>query len=1041
MIRFLAGHPTAANLLMIGFLVLGAFSIPSLQRATFPRLEPSEIEISVAYPGARAEDVEQAVCRRIEDAMDAVNNLVSVECEARESLARATVTKAESASLDRVTAEVKSEIDAITDFPENTEDPVVTQLGLTDFVASVAVVGPENPADLKAYAENVKDRMLLWGGITKVEISGFSDHQIRIDLDETALRQFGLSTLDIANAIDRQSVDLPAGSLKTSQSDILIRFADERKRPQEFEDMVVAASATGGQIRLGEIADIIDRFELDEERVLFNGKPAAILRILKTAQEDALDSIDALNAFLENERQQVPGATLTITNDASSIVRDRLDLLSSNGMQGLALVVLTMWLFFGLRYSFWVAMGLPVSFAGAFAVMVMIGYSINMLTMVGLLIAIGLLMDDAIVISENIAAHRQQGKAALQAAVDGVRQVMPSVAASFSTTALIFGSLIFLKGDIGQILGVVPVVLLVVLSVSLVEAFLILPNHLNHALHKGGIGEGRVQVWVEGRLAALRDGPVAGAVRAAIAWRYLTMGCAVAVFIFSLLLPASGLLKFVVFPELDGDTVEARILLPQGTPLWRTEKVVATVEAAIGRVNERLTPEQPDGQALVRNVTLQFNKNQDAFETGAHVATVTADLLSAEIRASTSDEILSAWREETGSVPDVLNLKFAETQLGPGGLPIDIRLKGTNLKTLKAASLELQGWLGQYRGVHDLTDDLRPGKPEIGVRLKDGAATLGLDGRMLADQLRTAFFGNTISEVQVGTEVVEIDVRLAEGDRNTIASLEDFRIVAADGGRIPLTAIADIQPGRGYARINRVDGQLAITIQGDIDTRVANASAIVGDTLSRFMPELLARHPDVRLALEGQNKEAADTAGSMVRGFIIGLIGVYLLLSFLFRSYVEPLVVMMAIPLALVGVLVGHVVMGISLSMPSMLGFVSLAGVVVNNSILLVNFIKARHEAGESVITAAEQASRSRFRAIFLTTTTTLVGLLPILSETSLQAQVLIPLVTSLVFGLMASTVLVILVIPAFYTILDDFGFSTLEEREADLVGGDTVSA
>jgi multidrug efflux pump subunit AcrB len=1035
MIRFMAGHPTAANLMMIGFLVLGAFSIPSLQRETFPRLEPSEIEISVAYPGARAEDVEQAICRRIEDAMDAVNNLVSVECEARESLARATVEKSEGASLDRVTAEVKSEIDAITDFPENAEDPVVTQLGLTDFVAALAVTGPESQTDLKAYAEGLKDRMLLWGGITKVEISGFSDHQIRIELDETALRQFGLSVLDVANAIARQSVDLPAGSLKTSQSELLVRFADERKRPLEFEDIVVAAAASGGQVRLREIATITDQFELDEEQILFDGKPAAILQIYKTADEDSLEAIGAVNGFLEHERKTAPpGIELQITNDASSIVRDRLNLLTTNGMQGLVLVFLTMWLFFGFRYSFWVAMGLPVSFAGAFAVMVMIGYSINMLTMVGLLIAIGLLMDDAIVISENIAAHKQRGKTALQAAVDGVRQVAPSVFASFATTAFIFGSLMFLKGDIGQILGVIPVVMLVVLTVSLIEAFLILPNHLNHALHQGGIGEGRVQQRVEAWLAAFRDGPVARLVSTAIAWRYLTVGSAFAVLLLAIALPAGGLLKFVVFPELDGDTVEARILLPQGTPLWRTEQVVGKVEAALRRVDERLTPEQPDGQKLVRHVTLRFNKNQDAFETGAHVATVTVDLLSAEVRNATSDEILSAWREETGDLPDVLNLKFAETQLGPGGLPIDIRLKGSDLDRLKAASLELQDWLRNYRGVHDLTDDLRPGKPEFGVRLKDGASTLGLNGRMIADQLRTAFFGNTISEIQSGYDVVEIDVRLAAANRDKIADLEDFMIVAGDGASIPLTAVADIVPGRGYARINRVDGQLAVTIQGEVDTRIANASAIVRDTLERFMPTLLERYPDVRLALEGQNKEAADSASSMVRGFIIGLIGVYLLLSFQFRSYLEPVVVMVAIPLALVGVLVGHVLMGLDMSMPSMLGFVSLAGVVVNNSILLVNFIKERHEAGESVMMAAEQASRSRFRAIFLTSATTLAGLLPILSETSLQAQVLIPLVTSLVFGLIASTILVILVIPALYTVLDDLGFSTLEEREDEVV-------
>jgi len=1034
-IAFFARHPTAANLFMVAFLVLGLFTAPNLRRDTFPRIQPSKVQVSVAYPGSRAEDVEEAICRRIEDAVDAVNQVHKVSCEAREGLAQATIEMEEGGDLDRFASDIKTEIDAITDFPERAEDPILKQLGLTDFVAAVALTGFSSPTALKAYAEAVKARMLQDPRITKVEIEGFSDHQIRIEVAEAALKRLGMSVSDVAAKIQRQSVDLPAGSLLTNDRDVLVRFADERKSAAAFSDIIVASGPGGGQIRLGDIAKISDRFELAEAKTLFDGKRAAILRVSKSLKEDKLRSMDALTAFLDIERKKAPfGVKLSVTNDGSSIVRGRLKLLTDNSMQGLALVFLSMWLFFGFRYSFWVSMGLPVSFAGGFAVMYLIDYSINMLTMVGLLIAIGILMDDAIVISENVAAHRQRGKKGLQAAIDGTMEVAPSIFASFVTTACIFGSLAFIKGDIGQVLRVIPVVMLVVLTVSLVEAFLILPNHLAHAMGDGEERQGRVQAWVGRQLDALRE-IVGRIVDACVAWRYLTIGTAVAIFLASISIMAGGIVKFIAFPEIDGDTLEARVLLPQGTPLARTEAVVKRISTVINGINERFTSEQPKGQALVRAVTIEFNKNPDAFESGPHVATVRADLLSAEVRTKTSDEILGLWRREVGQPADVLGLKFTTPTIGPGGLPIDMQLKGNDLGQLKAAAFELTNWLRRYKGAFDISDDLRPGKPEVGVSLKKEATNLGLDAKTIADQLRSSYFGTTVSEIQVGPESIEIDVRLRPEDRNSLSDLRQFQVTDAQGRKIPITAVATLEEQRGYARINRVDGIRTVTVQGDVDIRIGNASSIVGDTLKRFVPELEKKYPGVRLALEGQNRETEITQQSMVAGFVLGLIGVYLLLAFQFGSYVEPIVVMVAIPLALIGTILGHLAMGLDISMPSMLGFVSLAGVVVNNSILLVNFAKNHHENGLPLQDAVGQASRARFRAIFLTTTTTVAGLFPILIETSLQAQVLVPLVTSLAFGLLASTILVLFVVPSLYMAFDDMGLTTLARDRAGTEG------
>jgi HAE1 family hydrophobic/amphiphilic exporter-1 len=1028
MIRYFACHPTAANLVMIAFVVAGLFAAPGLHRETFPRVEPNKVEIQVLNPGTRAEDVEEAICQRIEDAIDGIDNVDEVTCEAHEGRARAIIKMDEGADFNQFTTDVRTEIDAVTDFPDQAERPVVRQLGRTDFVATVAVTGAASKPDLKAYAENLKDRMLRFGGIPKIEIKGFSDHQIRIELPDAVIRQYGISISDVARAIQRQSLDLPSGTLQTRAQDLLIRVADERKTSDDFRDVIVVAAAGGGQIRLGDIARITDRFDLDESKVLFNGKPSAILDITKTETDDTLAVIDAVNAFLARERQTAPpGIEMVVTNDISSIVRDRLRLLLVNGGQGLVLVMLVLWLFFGFRYAFWVAAGLPVSFLGALVLMVAVGYTINMLTMVGLLIVIGLLMDDAIVIAENVATKRSEGLAPLDAAIEGAQQVLPSVFASFATTTCIFGSLAFLKGDIGQILRVVPVVMLFVLVISLIEAFLILPHHLAHALGRADEKPARIQAAVDHGINWLRDRVVGPVAVAAVQWRYLTAGIAIGLMLLAVGTITGGWLKFAAFPELDGNVMEARILLPQGTPLTRTEQVVARITAALARVDNRLSPQQPGGQKLVRKVLTRFNQNSTANETGAHVATITVDLLDSETRSSRIDDVIALWRAETGALADVISVKFTESQIGPAGLAFDVRLTGDDLAELKAAAMELTANLDSYRGTSNLTDDLRPGKPELRIRLKEGASTLGVDVRQIADQLRAAFFGTKVSEIQRGAEAYEIDVRIDPRDKDSLSDLDNFTISQSDGSLIPLSAIADIERGRGFSRINRVNGQRTVTVQGDVDVTIANANEILADTRKKFFPELAKRYPGVGISLQGQNKEANTTQRSMVSGFILGLIGVYLLLSFQFQSYVEPLIVMIVIPFALAGAIVGHLLLGLDFTMPSILGFVALAGVVVNDSILLVNFIKHFHVDTQSVAAAAPLASRARFRAILLTSLTTIVGLLPILSETSLQAQVLIPLVTSLAFGLMATTVLVLFLVPAIYSIFDDYGLANID--------------
>ncbi len=1035
MISFFTKHPTIANLLMIAFLVIGAVAAPTLQRETLPRVEPNKLEIMVLFPGAAPDDVEDGICQRIEDAVDSVDGVVEVLCESREGQGKATVEMAEGGNLDRFFADVKTEIDAIDDFPDKAEQPTIKQLGRTDFVAAVAVTGPKNLTDLRVYAEQLKDRMKAFGGIPKIEVLGFSDRQLRIEVRDGLLRQFGLSLSGIADAIRKQSVDLPAGSVETLDGEILLRFDDERENIDSLKDLIVISDPSGGQIRLGAIATIDDRFEKDEVHIRFNGEPAALLQVTKTANEDTLSVIDRINAFLQEELPQAPpGVTLTVVNDTASIVRDRLNLLVNNGAQGLALVFLVTWLFFGWRYAFWISMGLPVAFMGGIAVMAMLGYTINMLTMVALLIVVGLLMDDAIVISENIASHSEDGLPPADAAARGTVEVMPGVLSSFVTTFCIFGSLAFLKGDMGQLLRVIPVVMIAVLGASLIEAFLILPHHLSHALKKGNPRGGWIQGKVGDALEWVRENIVGVFCAVCVKARYLTAGLTFAALLLAISAMATGVLKFSAFPELDGDTLEARILLPQGTPLESTQSAVARIEQAILRINDELSPQQPGGAPLLVNRTVKYNENADAHEAGAHVATVSIDVLSSEVRTLDNEALLAEWRRKTGTIPDVISLKFTEPTIGPAGRAIEIRLSSSDLKALKSASEDLQAWLSRYEGVVGLMDDLRLGKPEIKIRMREEGIALGLRADEVADQLRAAFFGTTVNELQVDTGGLEIDARLAREDRKDRATLDNFVITTAEGAQVPLSAVATLSDDRGYARVNRIDGLRTVTIEGDVDTRLANANEIITDTSKRFLPDFEIRHPGIKVTIAGQNKEAGQTGASMITGFMVGLIGVYLVLSFQFRSYVEPVVVMILIPFAFIGAVAGHILMGLDFTMPSMLGFAALAGVVVNDSILLVHQIKEHHAPGSTVAEVAPCATKARFRAILLTSLTTIAGLLPLLSETSLQAQVLIPLVTSLAFGLMASTILVLFAVPAFYAILDDFGLTTLaEERKRPL--------
>ncbi|HSH41090.1 MAG TPA: efflux RND transporter permease subunit, partial [Arenicellales bacterium] len=689
MIRWFAAHPTAANLLLIVLLAMGLFTAPSLKRETFPDYRPTEVSIEVVYRGASAADVEDAVCRRLHDAVQGVDYLDELICVAQDNAASATATMEAGGDPVRFISDIDTEVKAITDLPARAEAPVVRALHRSDLVAAVAVAGDMPLAQLEDYALVLEQRIMSLPGVAAVDIHGLSQRQWQIEVPREVLAQHGLSARELAARVARQNIDMPLGTLETPERNVQLRFTDQRRSLQALRDVIVVSDPSGGELALGDIATLKQVGEQEEEQVRFNGERALVLEVSKTLRDDSLRVMDALGELAASERQRLgDGIRLTLTQDMTSIVRDRLQMLVSNGLLGLVLVVGVMSLFFRPRLALWAVLGLPVAFMGAFFVMGMAGLSLNMITLVALLMAIGIVMDDAVVITDNIAAHAGAQRTPLEAVVAGTRQVLPGVLSSFLTTVSVFVPLSFLAGELGAVLEVLPVVLIAALTASLVEAFWILPHHLKGSvarLHDGR--ESRFRAAFERGFAAFRD-RVGAAADAAVRWRHAVLGLVLAVILGSVGFMAGGHIGSEAMPDIDGDVLEARILMPQGTPLARTEAVAEQVQAAMRRLDADLTPEQPGQAPLVESIQVRFNHNPSAREPGTHVATVIVDLLTAERRTVTLDALADRWREEIGPIAGLHSLIIQEPGFGPAGIPVEVRLQGENLDALKAAAVD-----------------------------------------------------------------------------------------------------------------------------------------------------------------------------------------------------------------------------------------------------------------------------------------------------------------------------------------------------------------
>ncbi|MCU8152878.1 efflux RND transporter permease subunit [Vibrio vulnificus] len=1028
MIAFFARHATGANVLMMAVLLLGAFALPKLQKDTFPLTPTKNIEVRIVYPGASPFEMMEEVCYPLEDSLDKLSGIKELSCDARENLVIANVEIGDDEDIDTLTSDIQQQVNAINDFPDRVEQITVSKLDRVATVASVAITGNMSDRDLYLYTQQIKHKLKESPFIAQVTVSGFADQEIEIRVSQWKLQQYGLSVSDLSNLVQQQSISTPAGVFSNELEEISVRFDHLGSNVRDFENIVIKSSEAGTQVRLGDVAVIQQKFTTDENQILFNGQRATLLQVSKTQFQDTLTVKDAIVSIVEQEQTKAPeGVVLTITQDSSTNIIERLRILTSNGVQGLALAFLMLWAFFNIRFSFWVTMGLPVSFLGAIFAIQLLGYTLNMMTLVGLIVAIGLLMDDSLIIAENIAAKRQQGLPAFDAAIEGTKQVFPGVIVSFATTIMVIGPLMFLTGNMGEVLRYIPIVLLITLLVSLIEAFLILPFHLAHS-------------HTECRSNPIRDKFIAGfenirdrffvplSVKA-MNVPYLSLGILVMVVMISTASISSGWLKLKAMPALESDVLQARILLPQGSLLSQTEVVVEKVANALEELNQEYVEKYPSSKPLVASTTIMFNSNADANESGPHMATVSADLLPAQFRQQSIKELIQEWKQKVGPIADVVSLKFTDKERGIAGNGIDIRVQGESLEQLNQVSRSLVKWLKEFDGVYNLSTDLREGRTEFHVNLLDEAGVMGVNASNVAQTLRAAVKGSTDLTVFQQGELVDISVRLDEFTHQaSLYELNSLMVTAANGTLVSLSSVATFDRKQAFSRIHRINGMNTVVVQGNIDTRVANAREIMLQFNNEFVPQTQVKFPDVSFASQGQDKESSETGSSLATFFALGVVGIYLILVFLFQSYTQPIAVLLAIPMGWIGVVWGHLGMGFDLTIPSLVGFATLAGIVVNDNILLVNFIKQNIAQGERLIDACRAAVCDRFRAIFITSLTTFAGLLPLLAETSTQAQFLTPLIASIAFGLVSATLLASIVVPCVLLILDDLKLTKWSE-------------
>lgn len=1022
---FVENH-VAANILMLLFVVGGIVTVKNMKTETFPSIDPRLVTVSVVYPGASPNEVADSITSRVEDELVGIEGVKRVASTASEGIGIVNVELVDFANADDVYNDVETAVNSLIDFPpEDAERPIINKVRLTPNVMTLAIHGDVSEQTLKYWAQTIEDELRQLSGVALTDLRGIRDYQISIEVPEIALQQYGLSLEIISNTIRQFSEDIPAGTIESRQGDILLRIQEKRYTGLEFENIVIRTLPDGSSLRLGDIARVDDGFEDINLVSKFNNDRAAFIDVKRSESEDTLSVADTVKQYLETV--QLPtGLKLSLQEDETVNLKDRISLMVRNGILGFMLVFLILLLFLDLKLAFWTSAAIPISFLGGLMIIGNLGESLNMVSLFALIVVLGIVVDDGIVTGESIFEAQEKFPDDPHSAYRGVMQVIAPVTVGVTTTMAAFGPLIFSTGTLGQIIGVIPIVVISILFVSLMEAYFILPTHLS-----------KPSRWSKGIMAKIRDrvaklledfvnNRVLPVAKYALNWRYATLAGFLGIAIFTVGLVKSGTIRFVFFPQIEGDQITINVKMPLGTPFGTTESTMLEIEKQILDVRSQLDSESLSSS--FESISVSIGEASAASggpggglpgQSASHLGQFRIRLVPSDYRELSSSEVESLIRAQTQDLPGIETLEFQSSLIGEES-DIEIELAHPDEEQLNAAAVALKEAMERLPGTKEVTDTFELGKTEYVFKLNEQGLAVGLTPIDLGRQLRSAFFGLEAQRFQRGRSEMIVYVRYPKADRESLAALNNTRIRLANGNEVPLYSVATVIEQRGYSQIQTVDGRRIVSVMGDADIAVTTPNEIIAILQNEVLPEITSRYQGLTYSFEGESREQNEDLASLSRNMMIALMLIYVLLGAQLRSYIQPFVIMSAIPFGIVGAILGHLLLGYDLTFISMFGGVALTGVVVNDSVVLVDYLNKHSRDGKTLGESALLAVKRRFRPILLTTLSTSLGLLPILLETSMQARFLIPMVVSLAMGILFSTLVILFLVPCLVLIVED---------------------
>lgn len=1014
-IEYFIKFPVAANAIIIGFIVLGIAGMLSLKSSFFPLSESKMISIRVTYPGASPEEMEEGIVLKIEDNLRGLVGIDRFTSTSTENSAVITVEVLTGYDVDVVLQDVKNAVDKVPSYPVGMEPPVISKDIFRTEAISMAVSGEQvSLKSLKQFARGVENDLRAIDGISQVEVSGFPEEEIEIAVDENKLRAYNLTFREVASAVSNTNILVTGGSIKTNTEEFLIRVNNRAYYGIDMDYIVVKADDIGNKVRLKDVASVSDRWSENPNRAYFNGRPSVAIRVNTTNSEDLISVADETKEYIENFNETHSNIHIDVTRDASKTIVERTQLLLRNGAQGIFMVVLFLALFLKPRLAFWVAFGIPVSFFGMFIFAHMMGVTINVLSLFGMIIVIGILVDDGIVIAENIYFHYENGKNPFRAAIDGTSEVVAPVVSAVITTLVAFSTFYFIEGRIGEFFGEVSTIVILTLAVSLIEAIIILPSHIAHSKV---LSPAQKTYWfnkyADRFISWMRDKIYAPYLKFFLKNKFLGLSVPIAMLLLTLGAMGSGVIRLTFFPPIASDRVTVTLKMPQGTNENITDSMVTRIEKAAWLVGEDFTKKQEGHKPVVQNIIKSIGP-------GTSNASLRINLLPGEERDFTSYAIAAALEKKTGPLYGVESVEFGSGS-NFGGKPVSVSLLGNNIEELKGAKEILKSALQSNILLKDVSDNDPQGIKEIKIHLKENAYNMGFTLNNVISQVRSGFFGFQAQRFQRGRDEIKVWVRYGRAERSSIANLDKMRVVSPTGQRVPFSEIATYEIARGEISINHLDGRREIRVDADLKNPNNSASDIMGKVKKEILPTIQARFPSVTASFEGQNREANKVSNSAGPVVLVVIFSIFIIIVFTFRSFSQPLMLIFMVPFSLIGVAWGHWIHNFPVNMLSYLGIIALIGIVVNDGLVLVDRFNGFLRQGLKFDDALYEAGKSRFRAIFLTSATTIAGMSPLIFETSRQARFLIPMAISIAYGIGLATVLTLVMLPLMLSLGNKF--------------------